>query len=41
MAKHAEAPLGSTFHYFPEDKQQLASEGVRHTCEWVARSLRK
>lgn len=41
MAKHAEAPLGSTCHYFPEGKQQLASEAVRHTGEWVARSLRQ
>ncbi|MEU1406621.1 TetR/AcrR family transcriptional regulator [Streptomyces sp. NPDC005728] len=41
MAKHAKAPLGSTYHYFPEGKQQLASEAVRHTGDWVARSLRK
>ncbi len=41
MAKHAEAPLGSTYHYFPEGKQQLATEAVRFTGEWVARSLRK
>ncbi|MGR4880809.1 TetR/AcrR family transcriptional regulator [Streptomyces sp. LARHCF249] len=41
MAKHAKAPLGSTYHYFPEGKQQLATEAVRHTGEWVARSLRK
>ncbi|MFF0813314.1 TetR/AcrR family transcriptional regulator [Streptomyces albogriseolus] len=41
MAKHAKAPLGSTYHYFPEGKQQLASEAVRYTGEWVARSLRK
>ncbi|ALC18403.1 TetR/AcrR family transcriptional regulator [Streptomyces pristinaespiralis] len=41
MAKHAEAPLGSTYHYFPEGKQQLAAEAVRHTGEWVARALRK
>ena len=41
MAKHAGAPLGSTYHYFPEGKQQLASEAVRHTGEWVARALRK
>ena len=41
MAKHAEAPLGSTYHYFPEGKQQLATEAVRYTGEWVARSLRK
>ncbi|GAA4934936.1 TetR/AcrR family transcriptional regulator [Streptomyces coeruleoprunus] len=41
MAKHAKAPLGSTYHYFPEGKQQLASEAVRYTGDWVARSLRK
>ncbi|MEV7864934.1 TetR/AcrR family transcriptional regulator [Streptomyces sp. NPDC088124] len=41
MAKHAKAPLGSTYHYFPEGKQQLAAEAVRHTGEWVARRLRK
>ncbi|MEU1519447.1 TetR/AcrR family transcriptional regulator [Streptomyces sp. NPDC005811] len=39
MAKHAKAPLGSTYHYFPEGKQQLATEAVRFTGEWVARSL--
>ncbi|MFF3604268.1 TetR/AcrR family transcriptional regulator [Streptomyces sp. NPDC002463] len=41
MAKHAKAPLGSTYHYFPEGKQQLATEAVRYTGEWIARSLRK
>ncbi|GAB2756348.1 TetR/AcrR family transcriptional regulator [Streptomyces bullii] len=40
-ARHARAPLGSTYHYFPEGKQQLATEAVRHTGQWVARSLRK
>ncbi|MFC8964793.1 MULTISPECIES: TetR/AcrR family transcriptional regulator [unclassified Streptomyces] len=39
MAKHAGAPLGSTYHYFPEGKQQLAAEAVRHTGDRVARSL--
>ncbi|MGW7518233.1 TetR/AcrR family transcriptional regulator [Streptomyces sp. NPDC054796] len=41
MAKHAEAPLGSTYHYFPEGKRQLADEAVRYTGDWVARRLRK
>lgn len=41
VAKHAKGPLGSTYHYFPEGKQQLATEAVRFTGEWVARSLRK
>ncbi|MFJ4535464.1 TetR/AcrR family transcriptional regulator [Streptomyces tibetensis] len=40
-AKHARAPLGSTYHYFPEGKQQLATEAVRFTGAWAARSLRK
>ncbi|MGW2619638.1 TetR/AcrR family transcriptional regulator [Streptomyces sp. NPDC001500] len=40
-AKHAKAPLGSTYHYFPEGKQQLATEAVRFTGDWVARILRK
>lgn len=41
LAKHAKAPLGSTYHYFPDGKQQLATEAVRHTGAWVAGSLRK
>ncbi|WP_240436611.1 TetR/AcrR family transcriptional regulator [Streptomyces sporangiiformans] len=40
-AKHARAPLGSTYHYFPEGKQQLVTEAVRYTGEWTARNLRK
>ncbi|MGI5451822.1 TetR/AcrR family transcriptional regulator [Streptomyces sp. CA-249302] len=40
-AKHARAPLGSTYHYFPEGKQQLATEAVRYTGAWTARVLRK
>ncbi|MFJ8634726.1 TetR/AcrR family transcriptional regulator [Streptomyces sp. NPDC093568] len=40
-AKHARAPLGSTYHYFPDGKQQLATEAVRYTGAWVARSLRE
>lgn len=40
-AKHARARLGSTYHYFPDGKQQLATEAVRHTGAWVAGSLRK
>lgn len=41
VAKHAKAPLGSTYHYFPEGKQQLATEAVRHGGDAVARLLRK
>jgi AcrR family transcriptional regulator len=40
MAKHARAPLGSTYHYFPDGKQQLATEAVRYTGDLVARRLR-
>ncbi|EST36387.1 TetR/AcrR family transcriptional regulator [Streptomyces roseochromogenus] len=40
LAKHAKAPLGSTYHFFPEGKQQLATEAVRHAGEAVARILR-
>ncbi|WP_246113819.1 TetR/AcrR family transcriptional regulator [Streptomyces montanus] len=40
-AKHARAPLGSTYHYFPEGKQQLVTEAVRYTGEWTSRNLRK
>ncbi|WP_040783991.1 TetR/AcrR family transcriptional regulator [Nocardia pneumoniae] len=29
LAKHAQAPLGSTYHYFPGGKSELAAEAVR------------
>ncbi|WP_329309602.1 TetR/AcrR family transcriptional regulator [Streptomyces sp. NBC_01262] len=41
LAKHAKAPLGSTYHYFPEGKGQLATEAVQYAGEAVARILRK
>lgn len=41
LAKHAKAPLGSTYHYFPEGKRQLATEAVRYAGTAVARLLRK
>ncbi|GGZ45024.1 TetR/AcrR family transcriptional regulator [Streptomyces bluensis] len=41
LAKHAKAPLGSTYHYFPEGKGQLAAEAVRYAGGAVARILRK
>ncbi|QIY96561.1 TetR/AcrR family transcriptional regulator [Streptomyces sp. S1D4-11] len=41
LAKHAKAPLGSTYHYFPEGKQQLATEAVQYADAAVARILRK
>ncbi|MEH0574152.1 MULTISPECIES: TetR/AcrR family transcriptional regulator [Streptomyces] len=40
-AKYTGAPLGSTYHYFPDGKQQLATEAVRYTGEWTARGLRR
>ncbi|MEU1162312.1 TetR/AcrR family transcriptional regulator [Streptomyces sp. NPDC090075] len=41
LAKHAEAPLGSTYHYFPDGKQQLATEAVRYAGTAVERLLRR
>ncbi|MEX0170660.1 TetR/AcrR family transcriptional regulator [Streptomyces sp. LMG1-1-1.1] len=40
-AKHAAAPLGSTYHYFPGGKQQLTTEAVRYAGDVVARRLRE
>ena len=39
VAKHGRTPLGSTYHYFPGGKQQLAAEAVAHAGETVARAL--
>ncbi|CAM02225.1 TetR family transcriptional regulator [Saccharopolyspora erythraea NRRL 2338] len=41
VAKHAQAPLGSTYHYFPGGKRQLAGEAVRFAGETVSELLRK
>jgi AcrR family transcriptional regulator len=41
LAKHSNAPLGSTYHYFPGGKQQLASEAVRYAGDSVSRALAK
>jgi AcrR family transcriptional regulator len=41
VAKHAGTPLGSTYHYFPGGKQQLATEAVRFAGDTVARMLGK
>jgi AcrR family transcriptional regulator len=41
VAKHSGAPLGSTYHYFPGGKQQLASEAVQFAGDGVARVLRE
>src|SRR5688572_30822516 len=40
-AKHAQAPLGSTYHYFPGGKEQLATEAVQFAGDVVARILRR
>nr|WP_228833885.1 TetR/AcrR family transcriptional regulator [Nocardia abscessus] len=41
LAKHAQAPLGSTYHYFPGGKAQLAAEAVRFADALAARKLAK
>jgi AcrR family transcriptional regulator len=41
VAKHSRAPLGSTYHYFPGGKQQLAGEAVRYAGDAVHRTLAK
>lgn len=41
LATHSGAPLGSTYHYFPRGKQQLAAEAVRFAGDLVSRSLRR
>jgi AcrR family transcriptional regulator len=41
LAKHTGAPLGSTYHYFPGGKQQLAAEAVEWTGAAVARALER
>jgi AcrR family transcriptional regulator len=41
LAKHAQAPLGSTYHYFPGGKEQLATEAVQLAGDLVARILRR
>lgn len=42
LARHAGAPLGSTYHYFPGGKAQLAAEAVRwadaHTTSELQRA---
>ncbi|MFL5821920.1 MAG: TetR/AcrR family transcriptional regulator [Solirubrobacteraceae bacterium] len=40
LAKHSGAPLGSTYHYFPGGKQQLAAEAVRFSGGTVSQVLR-
>ncbi len=41
VAKHARAPLGSTYHYFPGGKQQLVTEAVQYAGDLVATMLRE
>ncbi|MGV9611132.1 TetR/AcrR family transcriptional regulator [Nocardia xishanensis] len=41
LAKHSGAPLGSTYHYFPGGKAQLAAEAVRFADAITVRKLAK
>ena len=41
LARHAGAPLGSTYHYFPGGKSQLAAEAVRWADEHTAAQLQR
>ncbi|WP_040800951.1 TetR/AcrR family transcriptional regulator [Nocardia higoensis] len=41
LAKHSGAPLGSTYHYFPGGKTQLAAEAVRFADDLTVRTLGK
>jgi AcrR family transcriptional regulator len=41
VAKHAQAPLGSTYHYFPGGKPQMVTEAVHLASEKVVRGLAK
>lgn len=38
---HSGTPLGSTYHYFPDGKRQLATEAVRFAGDTVSRMLAK
>jgi AcrR family transcriptional regulator len=39
LAKHSGAPLGSTYHYFPGGKEQVATEAVQFAGDSIARFL--
>lgn len=39
LAKHAHAPLGSTYHYFPGGKAQLATEAVVYASDRMTARL--
>ncbi|MGN2639324.1 TetR/AcrR family transcriptional regulator [Nocardia takedensis] len=40
LAKYSGAPLGSTYHYFPGGKSQLAAEAVEFADAYITRMLR-
>ncbi|MEG0170761.1 MAG: TetR/AcrR family transcriptional regulator [Acinetobacter sp.] len=39
VAKHAKAPLGSTYHYFPNGKQEIINEALNLTGNLVLEKL--
>ncbi len=41
LAKHADAPLGSTYHYFPGGKPQLVKEALHHAGGTIHEILRR
>jgi AcrR family transcriptional regulator len=41
LAKYSRAPLGSTYHYFPGGKYELAAEAVRWADDLTAAALSK
>ena len=41
LAKHTAAPLGSTYHYFPDGKYSIATEAVRWTGDLIMKVLSK
>jgi AcrR family transcriptional regulator len=41
LAKHAKAPLGSTYHYFPDGKRQVVVEAVEFAGKHIEAKLTK
>ncbi|MBO4210712.1 TetR/AcrR family transcriptional regulator [Micromonospora echinofusca] len=41
LAGHSGAPLGSTYHYFPRGKQQLAAEAIHHAGQRVSEIMER
>ncbi|MCC4273846.1 TetR/AcrR family transcriptional regulator [Marinomonas communis] len=41
LAKYAKVPLGSTYHYFPGGKQQVAVEAIQYAGDNVAHLLQQ